>query len=135
MLDLRLNDTNPKLLSPLTLAFIGDAVYELLVRERLASANSLPANTMHKRAVTKVCASAQSKAFDALCEILTEDELSVLKRGRNANSTKVPKNSTPCDYRKATGVESLFGYLYLKGELERVNALYLFIEEKAAAAE
>lgn len=129
MQDLKINENNPKLLSPLTLAFIGDAVYEVLVRERLTAKGSMPANIMHKMAVTKVCASAQATGFDKIFDMLTEEELSILKRGRNANSTKVPKTSNPNEYRKATGLEALFGYLYLKGELNRMNELFTVVNE------
>ena len=128
ILDLKEQAGNPKLLSPLTLAFVGDAVYELMVRERLAADGSMPANVLHHKAVKIVCAGAQAQGYLALESILTEEELCILKRGRNAHSTKVPKNSSPSDYRRATGVEALFGYLYLKGDLERLTVLFNHME-------
>lgn len=117
----------------MTLAFLGDAVFELLVRERLTAEGSMPAHILHKKAVKKVCAVAQARGYDRIEPLLTEEELGILKRGRNANSTNVPKSCDPADYRKATGVEALFGYLYLKGDLGRLEALYEWMEEPPAA--
>lgn len=117
----------------MTLAFLGDAVFELLVRERLTAEGSMPAHILHKKAVKKVCAVAQARGYDRIEPLLTEEEMGILKRGRNANSTNVPKSCDPADYRKATGVEALFGYLYLKGELGRLEALYEWMEEPPAA--
>lgn len=128
--DLKEQTGNPKLLSPLTLAFLGDAVFELMVRERLAADGSMPANALHRKAVGKVCAGAQAQGYLYLEEILTEEEAGILKRGRNAHSATVPKNASPADYRRATGLEALFGYLYLKGELGRLTELYNYIETR-----
>ncbi len=108
----------------MTLAFLGDGVYELFVREMLVKNGSMPAGKLHAKAVELVKASAQAKAYDALFDKLNENEQAVIKRGRNANSTKCPKNANPADYRKATGIETLFGYLYLKGENERMLELF-----------
>ncbi len=129
---------NPKQMSPLALAFLGDAVYELLVRERLSAAGSKPAHLLHAQAVQLVRASAQSRAYERLLPILDEEELAVLKRGRNANSTSVPKNADVAEYRRATGVESLFGFLYMKGAVERINELFaaaVFCEESGGRQE
>ncbi|MEF9983285.1 MAG: ribonuclease III domain-containing protein [Oscillospiraceae bacterium] len=115
---------NPKLLSPLTLAFIGDGVYELMVRERLVKQANVSANALHKKAVTMVRASAQSRLYELLEPILSEEELSIMKRGRNANSTKAPKKTNPVEYRRATGVETLFGYLYLSGKEARLKEIF-----------
>jgi len=120
---------DPDLYSPLTLAFIGDSVYELLVRERLLSQGSRHAGELHRLAVAMVKASAQSAAYDLLEPVLEEKEAAVLKRGRNANGTHVPKNSSPADYRRATGVEALFGWLWLRGEEARINELFTMITE------
>ena len=111
-------------MSPLALAFLGDAVYELLVREHLSKLGTMPAHILHVKAVKLVKASAQATAVNIIQGSLTEQELSVLKRGRNANSTTVPKNANPAEYRLATGLEALFGYLYLKGEQSRINELF-----------
>lgn len=117
--------TNPKLLNPLSLAFIGDGVYEIMVREYIIKMHgSLSANKLHKHAVKLVCATAQSEVYGILEGIITEEEMDIMKRGRNANSTTSPKNANPSDYRRATGVEALWGYLYLSGKEERLNQLF-----------
>ncbi len=115
---------NPKLLSPLTLAFIGDGVYELMVRERLVLTANMSVNNLHKKSVLMVKASAQSELYGVLEPLLSEEELIVMKRGRNANSTKAPKKSNPNEYRRATGVEALFGYLYLTGNYDRLSEIF-----------
>ena len=116
----------------MALAFIGDGVFELLVRERLLQNGTLPAHKLHRLAVRKVKASAQAQSYDALAAILNEQELSILKRGRNAHISNVPKSCTPEEYHKATGIESLFGYLYLSGELQRLEELYQRMEDTVA---
>ena len=118
-----------RLYSPQALAFLGDAVYEILVRERIVHRANMPVNKLHLQAVEQVRASYQSKAYAVLEPVLTEEELAALKRGRNISSIKPPKNGTMQDYRRATGLECLFGYLYLKGEIQRINELFLMIEE------
>lgn len=114
---------NPKRLSPLNLAFIGDAVYEVMVRERLLLEGGQPVQQLHQRTVRYVCAQAQSAAYGVLEGELSEEEAQVLRRGRNANTIRSPKSSSMMDYRRATGVEALLGYLYLKGEDERLREL------------
>ena len=120
---------NPKLFSPLTLAFIGDAVYELCARQRVLEDGNRPVNEMHQRTVQLVKAKSQSQAFEKIEALLTEEELAVYKRGRNANTTSSPKHADLGDYRRATGVEALFGYLYLKGDLERIAQLFRLVGE------
>ena len=116
---------NPKLLNPVTLAYIGDGIYELLVRSMVVAENgSMPAYMLHKASVDFVCAEAQSKGADAILPLLSEDEEAIYKRGRNSTSSKVPKHADPCDYRKATAVEALFGYLYLTDKQERIRELF-----------
>ncbi len=124
MLDMKPQEQNPKLLSPLTLAFLGDAVYELCVRQRVVAEGNRTVNDMHRKAVKLVNAAAQSDAYERITGALTEEELAVYKRGRNANATSSPKHAALADYRRATGVEALFGYLYLKGETERIGELF-----------
>lgn len=121
---------NPKLLSPLTLAFIGDGVYGLLVRERLVTINR-PVGMLHKKSVELVNAHAQAVAIQSIMDKLSEDEIAIYKRGRNANSVKHPKNSDLTEYRMATGLEALFGYLYLSNNQERLYELFnmIFPEE------
>ena len=117
-------EQNPKLLSPLTLAFVGDGVYERLVRKRIVEAGSMPPKKLNAHKVEMVRASAQAAVYDGLEPLLTEDERDMLKRGRNAHTGSVPKNAQMADYRKATGVEALFGFLYLKGDWERLYFLF-----------
>ena len=117
----------PEGLSPLTLAFMGDAVYEQLVRrELICQSGSMPAHALHNRAVELVRCSAQARAYRYLTGsgILDEKEEAVLRRGRNNSSAKCPKNADYMDYRMATGVEALFGYLFLAGEGERLEELF-----------
>lgn len=111
-------------LSPLTLAFIGDTVFDLLVREDIICDANRPANDLHNLAVKKVKASAQAEFSEKIMPLLTEKELSVFKRGRNAKSGHLPKNASQSDYHMATGFEALFGYLYLSDEIERIKELY-----------
>ena len=103
MLDMKPQEQNPKLLSPLTLAFLGDAVYELCVRQRVVAEGNRPVNDMHRKAVKLVNAAAQSDAFERISGALTEEELAVYKRGRNANATSSPKHAALADYRRAAG--------------------------------
>ena len=111
-------------LGGLTLAFFGDSVYEVLVRRTVVDTGTLPVNTLHKKAVERVNAGFQSRAMDALECLLTEAELDIFKRGRNASGNNVPRSSNSKDYRRATGFEALFGYLYLTGQIDRMNELF-----------
>lgn len=110
-------------LSAGTLAFVGDAVYGLLVRERLAEVNR-PLAELHRRSVEYVNANAQADAFSILEPVLTEEELSQFKHGRNLHTNHVPKQSSVAQYHAATGIEALFGFLYLAGRMERVRELF-----------
>lgn len=114
---------SPREYSPLALAFIGDAVYEVFVRARVLAEANTGAHTLHTKAIAYVKAAAQAKAAKKLMDAFTEDELAVFKRGRNAKSATVPKNADVTDYRYATALETLFGYLYLSGETARLNEL------------
>lgn len=106
---------------------MGDTVFDLLVRSELVCEANRPVNALHKTASTKVCASAQAKAINAIMPMLSEDEIAVFKRGRNAHTGGIPKNQSSADYHYATGLECLFGWLYLKGRTERINELYAAI--------
>lgn len=117
-------NADPKTLNSLALAFIGDTIFDLLTRGMILAEGNAPVNTMHKKAKAIVNASAQSKMYSAIEDMLTEEELGVLKRGRNAKSHTSAKNQSIVDYRRATGIEALFGYLYLKGEFDRIEQLY-----------
>ncbi len=116
-------DLNADTLSPLTLAFTGDAVFSLYIREMLVCEANRPVGQLHKLSVTWVKAEAQSKGMHAIMPLLTEKETEVFKRGRNAHTSHTPKNQSGCDYHYATGFETLVGYLYLKGEEERLKFL------------
>ena len=118
------SDCNPSQLSPLTLAFVGDAVFDLFVRERLVCLANRPVNRLHSLAVSLVKASSQARAAKKLSEKLSEKELSVLKRGRNAHTNHKAKNASESDYHYATGLEALFGFLYLSGESDRLRELF-----------
>jgi ribonuclease-3 family protein len=122
---------NRDAISPLTLALIGDGVYDLMVRERLVCMANRPVGVLHQEAVKQVCCRSQALAMEKLLPQLTEHEAAVYKRGRNAHTTHTPKNAQPSEYHSATGMEALFGYLYLGGELERLRALFSFIMEEA----
>lgn len=120
---------DPRLLSPLALAFLGDGVYELLAREHLLSQGNAPVGRLHSRTVELVSAGAQSAAYERIAPLLTSEEAAIYRRGRNANSTRCPKHTDPAVYRRATGVEALFGWLYLSGRVERMNQLFRSILE------
>ena len=110
--------------SPLVLAYIGDSVYDILTRQYIISQGNAPVNVLDRRARKIVNAAAQSAAYEKIKDSLTDDETAVYKRGRNAKSHTSAKNQSITDYRRATGVEALFGYLYLKGENDRIRELY-----------
>ena len=116
-------DIKADTLSPLTLAFTGDAVFSLYIREMLVCEANRPVGQLHKLSVNWVKAEAQSKGMHAILPLLTEKETEVFKRGRNAHTSHTPKNQSGCDYHYATGFEALVGYLYLKDETERLNLL------------
>ena len=119
--------------SPLSLAFLGDSVYDTLVREYLLRKANMPVAKLHSAKIRLVCAEFQSDAYDVLSEKLTEHELSVLKRGRNATGNTVPKHADAAQYRRATAIECLFGYLYITGQNERISQLFEVIIPEGAA--
>ncbi len=110
--------------SPLTLAFLGDAVYELFIRAHIVKNSNTSANMLHKKAVVFVKADAQCEAYDKIEPHLTEEEIKIFKRGRNSKVNTKAKNASLAAYKKATGFETLVGYLYVKGESERLNELF-----------
>lgn len=119
-----------RMMSPLQLAHIGDTVWELMIRSRLAF-RGRNVHNMHKDAVAGVNAHAQAVALSRIESMLTEDEADVMRRGRNAHARHAaPKHQDPADYAKATGLEALFGYLYLTGQDERIKALFAASQEE-----
>lgn len=120
---LRLQEVDVRTYSPLVLAYIGDAVYELAVRSLVVNHGSMQVNKMHKKSASLVKAETQANLIKVLEEQLTEEEHAVYKRGRNARSATVAKHATMIDYRMATGFEALIGYLYLEGQYDRLFAL------------
>lgn len=109
--------------SPLALAYIGDAIYDLVIRTIVVERGNTSANKLHKKTVNYVNARIQAQMIEALMDELTEEEAAVYKRGRNAKSYTTAKNASVIEYRKATGFEALCGYLYLTGKQERMLML------------
>ena len=109
--------------SPLTLAYIGDGVYELVIRTVLVKKGNCPVNQLHRKASSLVKAASQSAMMEFIEPMLTEEEHSVYRRGRNAHSPTMAKHATMADYRRATGFEALMGYLYLTGQIDRMLQL------------
>ena len=117
--------TDPGQYSPLALAFIGDSIYGAVVKTAVVLEGNCPANTLDRKAVRYIKAVSQAKGADYLIDngILTDEEMTIYKRGRNAKSSTTAKNAPVGDYRRATGLEALVGYLYLKGDMDRVKEL------------
>lgn len=109
--------------SPLTLAYIGDGIYDLIIRTVVVERGNRPAHKLHKETVRYVNAGAQAAMADILQDIFTEEETAVYRRGKNAKPHTMAKNASPEDYKKATGLEAVFGYLYLQDRLERILEL------------
>lgn len=109
--------------SPLTLAYIGDGIYDLIIRSIIVGKGNTKASRLHQETSKLVRAQAQSEMIDLLLPYLSEEETDIYHRGRNAKSPTMAKNATMTDYRKATGFEALMGYLYLKDEFERMVEL------------
>ncbi len=124
---------SPNQYGPLPLAYVGDAVYEVYVRTRIIAEHpDMPAHKLHIQSIKYVKAHAQSNSIHAMLGYLTDDETAVYKRGRNAKSPTVPKHADLTDYRHATGLEALFGFLHLAGETDRLNELMAFAYEHAS---
>lgn len=125
LFNLPLYDKNEvKKFNPQVLAFVGDAVYTLFIRHKMASENNLKSGGLHRLTTEYVKASGQSDLSIKLMPLLTDDEVEVFKRGRNYKTNSVAKNSKVTDYKRATGFEALVGYLYLSGDIERINELF-----------
>lgn len=117
-------------ISMLGLAHVGDAVYELLTRTMLCERGHSSVSELHRLTVSMVNAPAQARAAERLVPVLTDEELSVYRRGRNTKVNSVPHNADIGQYHAATGVEALFGWLYLQGRLERIEELFGLITDK-----
>lgn len=113
----------PNEMPGLALAYIGDAVWEILIRRHLLERGEMKPNSLHKMATRYVKAKAQSDALHLILDTLSEEETAVMKRGRNAKSGSAPKNADMIDYRHATGFEALLGYLYLQGRYDRIQEI------------
>lgn len=112
-----------KAVSPLTLAFVGDSVYSLIVRTKLTSLGDYKSGDLTKSTIAMVCAEAQSKLMKSILGKLNDEELGVYKRARNAKMHNFPAHATISEYREATGFEALLGYLYLSGQNDRIKEL------------
>ena len=124
-------DVDIKTYSPLALAYIGDGIFELVIRSIMVGKGNTKASQLHQHTSHIVKAASQAKMIEALEEDLTEEEADVYRRGRNAKSPTMAKNASMADYRKATGFEALMGYLYLKDDFERIVELTKLGLEKA----
>lgn len=116
-------DVDIRTYSPLTLAYIGDGIYDLVIRSLVVAKGNTRAGELHKRTSQLVKAHTQAEISEILLPLLTEEEMDIYRRGRNAKSPTMAKNATMSDYRKATGFEALMGWLYLKDEFERLVEL------------
>lgn len=121
--------------SPLALAFVGDGIYEVLVRRMLVTRTRMPPNRLHSEAVKFVSARGQFAALEALMPLLTEDEQNVVRRGKNASKATVAKHATPQEYRASTALEALFGWLYLQNRGDRIEELFDAVVRARQAAD
>ncbi len=119
----QMGEVDVKTYSPLTLAFIGDCIFDLTIRSYVVAQGNRGVESLHKSKSRIVKASAQAQMIDRIYDRLTPEEQEVYRRGRNAKSHTAAKNASVIDYRKATGLEALCGYLYLQDQLERILEL------------
>lgn len=125
-----LSEAEINAMSSLALAHMGDAVYELMVRREICRSGRLTAGELHRQTVRCVSAGAQARAARLLRPLLTGPESAVYRRGRNSHSHAAPHSATPGEYHEATGLEALFGWLYLRGETERLEELFAHIQKE-----
>ena len=123
----QLTEREVNLYSPLALAFLGDSVYEVLVRKEILLLANLPVSKLHSLKISRVCAAYQAAALEKIMLVLDDKEISIVKRGRNATGNTVPKHASAAEYRKATALECLFGYLYLLDRQDRIDELFRII--------
>ena len=124
-----LSNDDIRAMSSIGLAHLGDAVYELLVRTWLCVHGKATGKTLHRATVAIVCANKQAELSEKIQPLLTEAEHDVFRRGRNANVHTIPHSADRATYQRATALEALFGWLYLRGEKERINALFAVMME------
>lgn len=118
-----ISESELNMLPPLVLAYIGDAVYEMFIRTYIIEKGIYHVNKLHKMSIAFVSAKSQAASTRKMMEMLTEEEQNIIRRGRNAKSSTMPKNASVADYRLATGFEALIGWLYLKKDFERLKEL------------
>lgn len=118
------NELDIRTYSPLALAYMGDCIFDLYIRTHILKKGNMQANKLHTEAKKYVCASFQSKLYLEIFSLLKRDEQTILRSGRNATSNTKAKNSTLIEYKNATGLEALFGYLYLKGDKDRTDEIF-----------
>jgi ribonuclease-3 family protein len=121
--NLQIEDKDIRTFSPLSLAYIGDTIFDLLIRSIVLANGNTPVSKMHKACSEIVCATSQAAIIDAIFDDLTEEEKEVVARGRNAKSKTTAKNASVLDYRKATSLEALLGYLYMEEKVDRLYEL------------
>lgn len=125
-----INETEAAAKNPLALAFVGDAIWTLHIREQLVNTSDSKVGELHARTSDMVCASAQSKLFSLLEPQLTETEQDIAKRARNAHNNTVPKNASLADYKRATSFEAVIGFNHLCGNQTRINELFELLASK-----
>ena len=128
--NITLEEDDIRAISSIGLAHLGDAVYELLVRSWLCAHGRATGKGLHRATIELVCAQAQAERSERILPLLRSEELAVYKRGRNAHVHTVPHSASRADYLKATALECLFGWLYLRGERERINSLFAVMMEE-----
>ena len=126
---MNLNKADIDAISNLGLAHMGDCVFEILCRAYLCAQGNKTVDKLHKDTIHMVKASSQAKFAEKMLPLLTEEELAYYRRGKNSHVHAVPKSATPAEYAKATGVEALFGALYLMGRKDRLNEIFKTVME------
>ena len=127
---MNLTDREIGSISNLGLAHMGDCVFEILVRAYLCASGEKTVDRLHRDTIRMVKATSQAEFADKMLPLLSETELAYYRRGKNSHVHAVPKSATPAQYAKATGVETLFGYLFLSGQMERANEIFNLVMEK-----
>lgn len=117
-------------INPLILAFIGDSIYGLLVKQDLASSKPMPLGDLHKTTAEILSCEAQAKVAEVLLTVLNDKESYIYRRARNAHIKHVPKHASSADYHKATALEAVFGYLFLSKQKERIEELFEFVKSQ-----